>query len=174
MKKRKSRVLKPRATKKDRISPNRVSSVKGRIKWDTYFMKIAELVSERSTCLRRKVGAVLVQDRRILATGYNGAPKGLVHCQEIGCLREKLKIKPSERIEICRGVHAEQNALVQAASFGIKVADAFLYCTHQPCITCMKLLINAGIKGIYVRESYPDPLAQQMLKDAKLKIQVVG
>ena len=141
--------------------------------WDSYFMKIAELVAERSTCLRRKVGAVLVQERRILATGYNGAPKGLTHCEEIGCLREELKIKAGERIEICRGVHAEQNALVQAASFGAKVAGASLYCTHHPCVTCTKLLINAGISGIYVKKPYPDSLASKMLKEAEVVVQVV-
>jgi len=136
-------------------------------------MKIAELVAERSTCLRRKVGAVLVQDRRILATGYNGAPKGLAHCEEVGCLREKLKIKAGERIEICRGVHAEQNALVQAASFGIKVGNSTLYCTHQPCITCTKLLINAGITGIYAKKPYPDSFANEMLKEAGVEIQII-
>jgi len=146
---------------------------KERTPWDSYFMKIAELVAERSTCLRRKVGAVLVQDRRILATGYNGAPKELTHCEEIGCLREKLKIKAGERIEICRGVHAEQNALVQAASFGIKVGGSTLYCTHQPCITCIKLLINAGITGIFVKKPYPDSLANKMLKEAGVEIQVI-
>lgn len=144
-----------------------------RLTWDVYFMKIAELVAERSTCLRRKVGAVLVQDRRILATGYNGAPKGLRHCAEIGCLREKLKIKPGKRIEICRGVHAEQNALVQAASFGIKVAGAHLYCTHQPCITCTKLLINAGITKIYVKTPYPDILTDEMLLEAGIELKVI-
>jgi dCMP deaminase len=147
--------------------------MKNRISWDSYFMKIAELVAERSTCLRRKVGAVLVQDKRILATGYNGAPKGLTHCEELGCLRKKLKIKASERIEICRGVHAEQNALVQAASFGIKVAGASLYCTHQPCITCIKLLINASITSINVKKPYPDPLANKMLKEAGVEIRVI-
>lgn len=146
---------------------------KDRIPWDLYFMKIAELVAERSTCLRRKVGAVLVQDRRILATGYNGAPKDMVHCEEVGCLREKLKIKAGERIEICRGVHAEQNALVQAASFGIKVGNSTLYCTHQPCITCTKLLINAGITGIYVKKPYPDSFANEMLKEAGVEIQII-
>jgi len=149
------------------------TKLKDRISWDAYFMKIAELVAERSTCLRRKVGAVLVSDRRILATGYNGAPKGLAHCAEVGCLREKLRIKPGERIEICRGVHAEQNALVQAASFGIKVSGAFLYCTHQPCITCTKLLINAGITKIYVKNPYPDILTNEMLKEAGIEIKVI-
>jgi len=133
-------------------------------------MSIAELVSERSTCLRRKVGAVLVKDKRILTTGYNGAPRGLKHCLEIGCLREKLGIPSSERIEICRGVHAEQNALVQAASFGINVDSATLYCTNQPCITCAKLLVNAGIQEIFVKDSYPDRLARSVLKEAGIKI----
>ncbi len=136
-------------------------------------MKIAELVAERSTCLRRKVGAVIVQDRRILATGYNGAPKGITHCEEIGCLRKKLKIKAGERIEICRGVHAEQNALVQAASFGIKVYGATLYSTHQPCITCSKLLINAGIKEICVKKFYPDTLARSILQEAGIVMRKV-
>jgi len=112
--------------------------------WDRYFLDIARLVSERSTCLRRKVGAVLVRDKRILSTGYNGAAKGLAHCDEVGCLREKRGIPPAECIEICRGIHAEQNALVQAAAFGINVSGATLYCTHEPCITCAKMLMNAG------------------------------
>jgi len=133
-------------------------------------MSIAELVSERSTCLRRKVGAVLVKDKRVLTTGYNGAPRGLPHCLEAGCLRDKLKIPSGERIEICRGVHAEQNALVQAASFGVNVAGSILYCTNQPCITCAKLLINAGIKEIYAKDSYPDKLARTMLGQAGIKV----
>jgi len=133
-------------------------------------MSIAELVSKRSTCLRRKVGAVLVKEKRVLTTGYNGAPRGLEHCLELGCLREKLKIPSGERIEICRGVHAEQNALVQAASFGVNVAGATLYCTNQPCITCAKLLINAGIREIYVKNSYPDKLARAMLAEAGIKV----
>jgi dCMP deaminase len=146
---------------------------KDRIPWDLYFMKIAGMVAERSTCLRRKVGAVLVQDRRILATGYNGAPKSVAHCEEVGCLREKLFIKAGERIEICRGVHAEQNALVQAASIGIKVGGSTLYCTHQPCITCTKLLINADISGIYVKKPYPDSFANKMLKEAGVVVQII-
>jgi dCMP deaminase len=144
-----------------------------RISWDNYFLKIAQTVSERSTCLRRKVGAILVIDKRILATGYNGAPKNLAHCSEIGCLRLALKIKPAERIEICRGIHAEQNALVQAAFFGLPVAGAILYSTHFPCITCSKMLINAGIKKIVVRTLYPDNLAQKMLKEARIKVEIM-
>lgn len=144
-----------------------------RISWDEYFLKIAETVSERSTCLRRKVGAVLVSDKRILATGYNGAPKGLLHCAQIGCLRKTLKIKPSEKIEICRGIHAEQNVLVQAAFFGIPVAGATLYSTHFPCITCAKMIINAGIKRIVVRKPYPDKLAQNIVKESNIQVEVI-
>jgi len=144
-----------------------------RISWDEYFLKIADTVAERSTCLRRKVGAILVIDKRILATGYNGAPKNLAHCSEIGCLRLALKIKPAERIEICRGIHAEQNALVQAAFFGLPVASATLYSTHFPCITCAKMLINAGVKRIVVRKMYPDKLSQKMLSESGIEVQVI-
>src|SRR5512139_1111501 len=104
--------------------------------WDEYFMAIARLVSERSTCLRRKVGAVVVREKRMLCTGYNGAPHGLAHCDVAGCLRTEMRIPAGERIEVCRGIHAEQNALVQAATFGVGVSGATLYCTHEPCITC--------------------------------------
>jgi dCMP deaminase len=133
-------------------------------------MDIAQLVSERSTCLRRKVGAVLVRDRRILCTGYNGAAHGLAHCDEVGCLREKLHIRPAERIEICRGIHAEQNALVQAAAFGINVTGATLYCTHEPCVTCVKMLLNARIKEFVVKQQYPDELGRKMLAEAGVKV----
>lgn len=133
-------------------------------------MRIAQLVSQRTTCLRRRVGAILVLDKRILATGYNGAPKGIRHCLDIGCLREKLGLNSGERIEICRGMHAEQNALVQAATFGISVSGATLYSTHQPCITCTKMLINAGIKKIYYLEPYQDELASEMIKEAGIEI----
>ncbi len=138
--------------------------------WDEYFIAIARLVAERSTCLRRKVGAVLVRDKRILCTGYNGAPHGLAHCVETGCLREKLRIPPGERIEICRGIHAEQNTLVQAASFGISVAGATLYCTHAPCITCAKMLINAGIREFVIAADYPDEFARRFLHEAGVKV----
>jgi dCMP deaminase len=134
--------------------------------WDRYFSDIARLVSERSTCLRRRVGAVLVRDKRILCTGYNGAARGLPHCDEVGCLREKLGIPSGERIEICRGIHAEQNALVQAATFGINVSGATLYCTHSPCVTCAKMLVNAGITEFVVAESYPDGFAADVVRQA--------
>jgi dCMP deaminase len=135
-------------------------------------MDIAQLVSERSTCLRRKVGAVLVRERRILCTGYNGAARGLAHCDEAGCLRDKLHIPSAERIEICRGIHAEQNALVQAAAFGINVNGATLYCTHEPCITCSKMLMNAGVKEFVVSEPYPDELARELLAEAGIKVRM--
>ncbi len=138
--------------------------------WDEYFLDIARLVAERSTCLRRKVGAVLVREKRILCTGYNGAPQGMKHCDQVGCWRAQLKIPPGERIEICRGIHAEQNALVQAATFGIPVSGATLYCTHAPCITCAKMLINAGVKEFVIADDYPDDFAREFLKAAKVKV----
>ncbi len=136
--------------------------------WDEYFMKIAHLVAERSTCLRRKVGAVLVKDKRILATGYNGAPSGLAHCLDIGCLRQKNNVPSGQRHELCRGVHAEQNCLCQAAKYGISVEGATIYCTNFPCVICAKMLINAGIKKICYAEGYPDELSKQMLEEAKI------
>lgn len=129
-------------------------------------MRIAQLVAERSTCIRRKVGAVIVRDKHILTTGYNGAPKGLAHCTEAGCLREELGIPSGERVEICRGIHAEQNALVQAARFGISLQGGTLYSSTQPCVTCAKLLINAGIVEIIYLEGYADKLGTRMLAEA--------
>lgn len=141
--------------------------------WDSYFMEIAQVVSKRSTCLRRKVGAVLVRDRQILATGYNGTPKGLPHCEEVGCLREKLHVPSGQNHELCRGIHAEQNAVIQAAVNGVSTQGATLYCTHQPCVVCSKILINAGITRIVYANPYPDKLAEEMLKsDHELKLEV--
>ena len=134
--------------------------------WDEYFMEITELVAKRSTCLRRKVGAVIVQDKRILTTGYNGAPRGLPHCLEMGCLREEKEVASGERQELCRGLHAEQNAIVQAALYGISIKGSILYCTTQPCVTCAKMIINAGIKRIIYQEKYPDELARKLFKEA--------
>jgi dCMP deaminase len=133
-------------------------------------MKMTQVVSTRSTCLRRNVGAILVKNKHILSTGYNGAPKGLKHCSEVGCLREKLNVQPGERHELCRGLHAEQNAIIQASVFGVSIDGATLYCTDAPCSVCAKMLINAGIKEIVYQESYPDELAQQMLTEAKIKM----
>ncbi|MFA5199980.1 MAG: cytidine/deoxycytidylate deaminase family protein [Candidatus Omnitrophota bacterium] len=138
--------------------------------WDQYFLEMAELVSKRSTCLRRNVGAVLVREKRILATGYNGAPSGLEHCFEVGCMREKLKIPSGQRHELCRALHAEQNALIQSSLHGISVKGATLYSTTQPCVICAKMLINAGIKEIVMTDGYPDKLAMEFLKAAKIKL----
>jgi dCMP deaminase len=145
-----------------------------RVSWDEYFLKIAVLVAERSTCLRRKVGAVLVREKRILATGYNGVPHGIAHCDKVGCMRSRMKLKSSTHIELCRGIHAEQNAIVQAATSGVNISGAVLYCTHEPCITCTKILINSGIKEFRVTEPYPDAFARKMLRDAGVKVQVVN
>lgn len=138
--------------------------------WDVYFMDIADLVSKRSTCLRRSVGAVLVKDRRILATGYNGAPSGLKHCLDIGCLREQLGVPSGERHELCRGLHAEQNAIIQAALHGVSVNGSTLYCTNQPCIICAKMIINAGIVSIVIKEGYRDKFAEDILKEAGVEV----
>jgi len=138
--------------------------------WESYFMDIAKMIATRSTCLRRQVGAVIVKDKRILATGYNGAPSGLKHCVEIGgCLREKEGIPSGQRQELCRALHAEQNAIIQAAVYGICTSGSILFCTHQPCVTCAKMLINAGIKEIYFSGDYPDELSILLLKEAGIK-----
>jgi dCMP deaminase len=141
--------------------------------WDEYFLEMAELVAKRSTCLRRSVGAVLVRDKRILATGYNGAPSGLRHCIEIGCMRQKLKVPSGERHELCRALHAEQNALIQASLHGISVKSATLYATTQPCVICAKMLINAGIKEIVISQGYPDKMAMDFLKESQIKIRKI-
>jgi len=138
--------------------------------WDEYFLQIADLVAKRSTCLRRKVGALIVKDKRILATGYNGTPTKLEHCDVTGCLREKLGVKSGQRHELCRGLHAEQNAFLQAACYGINVKDAILYLTNQPCIICAKMIINAGIKEVVTGGDYPDKMAREFLKAAGVKI----
>ncbi len=140
---------------------------------DVYFAEIADLVSSRSTCLRNQVGALMVKDSQILSTGYNGAPKGLPHCSEVGCLREKLGVKPGERHELCRGLHAEQNAIIQAAYHGVSLKGAKLYCTTRPCSICTKMLINAGITEIFYIEEYDDPLAAQLAKEAGLKFKKI-
>lgn len=140
-----------------------------RLSWPQYFMSIAMLVSERSTCMRRKVGAVAVKEKRILATGYNGVPSGIVHCQVKGCLRQKLNVPSGQRHEICRGLHAEQNVIIQAATYGINIARSTLFCTHFPCSVCAKMLINCNITHIYYADFYPDELASNMLQEANIK-----
>ena len=138
--------------------------------WEEYFMEIARLVARRSSCLRRQVGAVVVKDKNILATGYNGTPKGITHCSETGCLREQLKVPSGQRHELCRGLHAEQNAIIQAASHGTSISDATVYCTNMPCIICTKMLINAGIRQVIFLEGYPDDLSQAMLEEAGIEV----
>lgn len=133
-------------------------------------MTIAKMVAKRSTCLRRHVGSILVKDKRILATGYNGAPAGLKHCAEVGCIRQNTSIPSGERHELCRGLHAEQNAIIQAAYHGISIAGSTLYCTNKPCIICSKMLINAGIVKIFYENGYDDLLADQMITEAGIKI----
>lgn len=143
--------------------------------WDEYFMQIADVAATRSTCLRRHVGAVLVSDRHILATGYNGVPAGIEHCLTRGCLREELGIPSGQQHELCRGLHAEQNALIQAARHGGIAADgAVLYCTAHPCVQCTKMLINAGVKRIVYRDSYPDDLSMALLKEAGIVTERFG
>ena len=136
-------------------------------------MRITREVAGRSTCLRRQVGAVLVLDRRLLATGYNGSPSGLPHCAEVGCLRQARGVASGERHELCRGLHAEMNVLIQAALYGIPVRGATLYCTNAPCSLCAKMLINARIERIVAGDDYPDPLAREMLQQTNIKFEIV-
>lgn len=138
--------------------------------WDEYFMNMVEIVKTRSTCLRRQVGAIIVKDKRMLASGYNGAPTGVRHCDEVGCLREQMHIPSGQRQELCRGVHAEQNAITQAAMMGISVKDATIYITTQPCATCAKMIINAGITRIVYKGDYPDELAMDLLREAGIEV----
>ncbi len=133
-------------------------------------MKITKDVAVRSTCLKRKVGAIIVKESRVLSTGYNGAPKKLKHCSETGCLRKELNVPSGQRHELCRGLHAEQNAIIQAALHGVKIEGATIYSTYQPCIICVKMMINAGIKKLVYEGPYPDKLARQMLKESGMKV----
>ena len=135
-------------------------------------MKIAAEVAKRSTCLRRSVGAILVRDKRILATGYNGVPTGIAHCSEVGCIREQKKVPPGKQHELCRGLHAEMNALLQAAKYGININGATLYSTTFPCSLCAKMCINAGIVRIVAGEDYPDELAKEMLQEAGIVVEI--
>ena len=142
-----------------------------RMSWDEYFMEMAKLAAKRSTCLRRNVGAVIVQDKHVVATGYNGAPKGIPHCSELGgCYRTAHNIPSGERHELCRALHAEQNAIIQAATYAQSIEGASIYITHQPCVICAKMIINAGIKRIIVDRGYPDEMAVEILEQAGLKI----
>lgn len=142
--------------------------------WDEYFMDMAVLTAKRSTCLRRQVGAVIVKDKHIIATGYNGAPRGVPHCDEKGgCLRQQLNVPSGERHELCRALHAEQNAIIQAATLGQSIEGGTIYVTNQPCVICAKMIINAGIRRIVVKEGYPDELAVEILREAGLSIMML-
>ncbi len=151
-----------------------MSQVLTRPAWDEYFMEITRLVATRSTCLRRQVGAVFVKNKNILATGYNGVPAGIRHCSEVGCLREKLGIPSGERHEICRGLHAEQNGIIQAAKHGTNLSGSTVYTTDHPCVICAKMLINVGVERIVCGQGYPDELSVEMLSEAGLKLDYYG
>lgn len=138
--------------------------------WDEYFLKMARVIASRSTCLRRHVGALLVRDRRVLATGYNGPPAGLPHCEEVGCRRAELEVASGTGWELCRGLHGEQNAIIQGALHGVSVRGATLYCTTQPCVICAKMLINAGVKRIVYEGEYADELSLEMLQQAGVEL----
>jgi dCMP deaminase len=138
--------------------------------WKEYFMEIALLVARRSTCRRRRVGAIVVRDKRVLATGYNGAPAGLPHCLDTGCLREEMGVPSGERHELCRGLHAEQNVIIQAAYHGVSIKDGTLYCTNLPCSICAKMLINSGVQEIIYHEGYADAMTEDMIRAAGVKL----
>lgn len=146
--------------------------MKERPSWKKYFMDMSEMASSRSSCLRRQVGAVIVKENRVLATGYNGMVAGITHCEDIGCLREKMKIPSGERQELCRAIHAEQNAIVQAAKFGIALDGATIYVNTQPCITCSKLIANVGIKKVIYKRPYPDKMALDILQEAGVVVEI--
>ncbi|MFH1809789.1 MAG: cytidine/deoxycytidylate deaminase family protein [Pseudomonadota bacterium] len=142
--------------------------------WDEYFMDFARLARTRATCIRRGVGAVIVRDRQILTTGYNGAPRGMPHAEQVGCIRDKLGVPSGQRHEICRGLHAEQNAIIQAAYQGICIRDADLYCTTAPCSICIKMIVNAGILRVYYLEDYHDELSRSIAAEAGVALIHVG
>ena len=145
-------------------------NVNDRPDWDDYFMEIAEVVARRATCLRRRIGAALVKDKRILATGYNGAPSGLAHCHDLGCLREEMGVPSGTRHEICRALHSEQNAIIQAALYGVPTRGATMYITTQPCSLCAKMMINAGIIRVVYEGEYPDDFSLDLLREANIEI----
>ncbi len=141
--------------------------------WDEYFLKITHEVSQRSTCLRRQVGSLIVVDKHILTTGYNGVPHGLKHCEAVGCLRIANNVPSGERHELCRGLHAEMNAILQASRYGIKIAGSTLYSTTYPCVLCAKMVINADIKRVVTIHDYPDELAKEMLAEAEITVDII-
>lgn len=158
----------------DIVDPTQVvttpRAVPERPSWDAYFMAFAKLAGRRASCLRRQVGAVVVKNNMVLTTGYNGAPRGLPHAAEVGCLRDKLGVASGQRHELCRGLHAEQNAIIQAARHGISIEGAELYCTHHPCVICIKMIINAGLVRVYYLEGYPDTIAEQIIRESGYEV----
>jgi dCMP deaminase len=159
----------PQSTQASRAPTGRVVHL--RPAWDDYFMAFAKLAQTRASCLRRQVGAVIVKDNMVLTTGYNGAPRGLPHAAEVGCLRDQLGVPSGERHELCRGLHAEQNAIIQAARHGIRIEGAVLYCTTHPCVICMKMVINAGLQKVYYLHGYPDAIAKQIIAEANFAVE---
>ncbi|MBR6802060.1 MAG: cytidine/deoxycytidylate deaminase family protein [Eubacteriaceae bacterium] len=140
--------------------------MKNRPTWDEYFAEMLGTVKKRSTCLRRDVSAIIVKDNRIISTGYNGSPKGVKHCEELGCLREQMGVPSGQRHELCRGIHAEQNAIIQAAVYGVSITGATIYISHSPCVLCAKMIINAGIRNVKYLEGYPDEASLEILNEA--------
>ncbi len=145
--------------------------MKERPTWDEYFAEMLNIIKKRSTCLRRDVSAIIVKDNRIISTGYNGSPKGVKHCEEVGCIREQLNVPSGQRHELCRGIHAEQNAIIQAAVYGVSISDATLYVSHSPCVLCAKMIINAGIKNVKYLEGYPDESSMEILSEAGVVVE---
>ena len=140
-----------------------------RLSWPEYFFEFASLASRRSACIRRNVGAVIVKDKMVVSTGYNGPPHGVPHCTEVGCIRDQMKIPSGERHELCRGLHAEQNAIIHAAKSGVSINGAELYCSTKPCSICTKMIINAGIKKVYYLGDYNDPLSDELANQSGLE-----
>lgn len=141
--------------------------------WDEYFMRMAHLAATRSTCLRRKVGAVIVKDRMVLSTGYNDTPRGLPNCGEGGCARCASEVPSGQGHDTCLCLHAEQNAILQAAYHGVAIAGGTLYCTHQPCLICAKMIVNVGLRRLVFAGEYPDPLAREVLEEAGVELSQV-
>ena len=142
-------------------------------KWDKRFMDLTETIAKWSSCFKsdRSIGAIIVRNKRIITTGYNGAPSGIKSCKEKGeCLRQKLNIPSGKQRELCFAIHAEQNAIIQAAKLGISIEGATLYCTHQPCVICSKMIVNAGIVRVVYANPYPDDFAQEIFKEANIKL----
>ena len=148
--------------------------MKDRPSWHEYFMNMALLVAKRSTCLRRYVGAALIKNNQIIATGYNGTPKGLPHCSTTGCMRQILNVPSGEKHELCRGVHAEQNTIIQAALNGTSIENTVLYSTHFPCVICTKMILNAEIRTVYVLEDYNDKLSKEILSESGTEVILIN